>query len=220
MFASSSAAPHTSSLPVCRLGTEAKLPTLNRLFECVAQNLRRSRKGRRRPNAWQKRSGRRREVGSSAIILAAGGLRREGARGLDAAIPAANRHLIYREPGHRERTRCGLTHPQLGSSGASGRGSERSSSRHSASILAERSMELGGELPWECSRCWVSDTASYRFWRCGAFPPSPARPCRRVERPIVTNTLLPDPHPFLAVAVPIILAQLAKRRHGLAIAAS
>ena len=23
------------------------------------------------------------------------------------------------------------------------------------------------------------DTASYRFWRCGAFPPSPARPCRR-----------------------------------------
>ena len=39
----------------------------------VARNLRRSRKGRRRPNAWQKRSGRRREVGSSAIILAAGG---------------------------------------------------------------------------------------------------------------------------------------------------
>ena len=27
-------------------------------------------------------------------------LRPEGARGVDAAIPAANRHLIYREPGH------------------------------------------------------------------------------------------------------------------------
>ena len=53
----------------CHLGNVG----LNRLFECVAQNLRRSRKGRRRPNAWRKRTGRRREVGSSAIILAAGG---------------------------------------------------------------------------------------------------------------------------------------------------
>ena len=37
-----------------------------------------------------------------------------------------------------------------------------------------------GDTDMGRSRCWAfPDTASYRFWRCTAFPPSPARPCRR-----------------------------------------
>ena len=38
------------------------------------------------------------------------------------------------------------------------------------------------------------DTASYRFWRCGAFPPSPARPCRR-------DKILPWSGPLSRIAV-------------------
>ena len=72
------------------------------------------------------------------------------------------------------------------SSGASGRGSERSSSRHSASTRAaasttrggrpERSMDEGAGRGY--CRTMLGFETRHR-WRCGAFPPSPARPCRR-----------------------------------------
>ena len=94
------------------------------------------------------------------------------------------------------------------SSGASGRGSERSSSRHSANTRAAASMtprrqavNIDGRRRrrrgyWHGNAPGVGfrDTASYRFWRCGAFPPSPARPCRR-------DKILPGNGPLSRVAV-------------------
>ena len=94
------AASHTSSLPVCRLGNGSKVtyfkPTIRVRGsksatiekaptppECLAEACRAAPGSRLKCDHPRSRR-----------------LRREGARGLDAAIPAANQYIIYREPGH------------------------------------------------------------------------------------------------------------------------
>ena len=102
----------------------------------------------------------------------------------------------------------GLTHPQLDLLGRLG-------ARLETKLLATQCEHPGGRLDdprrqagkidgrrrrrrgyWHGNAPDVGfrDTASYRFWRCGAFPPSPARPCRR-------DKILPWSGPLSRIAV-------------------
>ena len=87
----------------------------------------------------------------------------------------------------------GLTHPQLDLLGRLGArlgtkllatqcehpGGRLDDPRRQAGKIDGRRRRRRGYCHGNAPDVGFRDTASYRFWRCGAFPPSPARPCRR-----------------------------------------
>ena len=102
----------------------------------------------------------------------------------------------------------GLTHPQLDLLGRLGArlgtkllatqcehpGGRLDDPRRQAGKIDGRRRRRRGYCHGNAPDVGFQDTASYRFWRCGAFPPSPARPCRR-------DKILPWSGPLSRIAV-------------------
>ena len=143
----------------------------------------------------------------------------EPAIGCPSALdPGRERHCLrfsMTAPRHARATRCGLTQtrngrdllagprPSQARNEAPGRDTVRAPGRRlddrEASIDGRRRLPAG-ILPWRMlpARSWRFETAaSYevrRFWRCGAFPTFPCRPCRR-DKPV------PGERPIARIAV-------------------